>query len=71
MVRGANGLTLLQAGIAAQRRLDRERFLGTLCRKAGLAPDAWAADTSLVFAKAATVYVQEPFSGALMNQAKK
>ncbi len=71
MVRDANGLTLLQAGIAAQRRLDRERFLGTLCRKAGLAPDAWAADTSLVFAKAATVYVQEPFSGALMNQAKK
>ncbi len=55
VTRGARRGVLLPQ-VATQYRWGRERFLSETCRKAGLGPDAWKDDQTVVFGFTAEVF---------------
>jgi AMMECR1 domain-containing protein len=52
--RGQSGLLLPQ--VATEWGFDRERFLGEVCRKAGLSPEAWREPGARLWAFQAEVF---------------
>jgi len=60
--RGGQGAGLLLPQVASERNWDVSQFLDALCRKSGLAPDAWQTPDAALFRFGAHIFA-EPKSG--------
>ena len=63
---GASGLLLPQ--VASEQRWGPEAFLAAVCRKAGLAPDAWREPGTEVFTFQADVFAETWVEGGGMGE---